>query len=515
MNVNINYKISYLRNSGNINFTEDGKYKASPESIKDISEQWMEWAMKKNKHIGSDVMISNVCVTTLSSEGENKDAGGMTDAKLLRISIDYAEPINDNGNKAPISVVAKVLFQIRMFQSLNLKNRIVIKKLARIFGDKTEEEYWRTEARFCQEVIPLIENRFQCPKIFYIGIKEVSDRSQFSSLVLNTSPQVGSVIIMEDLNSWEGRSYLSNILSGGVHRKYSENMLRNIAVLHSSFWGKKSSVLSQFLQAPAKCEALTCRAPKYSRYAAWNRRKFTASSKNCQRGINTMIHNWSSHRWASIHKDIKKPSWITIPPSVDGSFPILKDPIVLEMLHLFGIRYPKFSNEVVEEYYDKHVQTLLHGDFHHGNHMYGSKENEGKIIVLDFQCVGLGRVVSDLVEHFIPHTSVFSSIDDLLSLMKIYHNALIENGVDDYGWNEFKKDLIVGSIEYTLKQFIDLSDRTPKKLTEMLNIFGEKEDQVIKQLDYGMLILPIINITNIYLHDKVNFLESNGFLSTF
>ena len=511
----ISCTILYFRNTENTYLTEDGKYKASPESIKDISEQWMEWAMKKNKHIGSDVMISNVCVTTLSSEGMKEDAGGMTDAKLLRISIDYAERINDDNNKVPISVVSKVLFQIRMFQSLNLKNRIVIKKLARVFGDKTEEEYWRTEARFCQEVIPLIENRFHCPKIFYIGIKEVSDRSQFSSLVLNKSPQLGSVILMEELNGWEGRSYLSNILSGGVHRKYLENMLRNIAVLHSSFWGKKSSVLSQFLQTPAKCEALTCRAPKYSRYAAWNRRKFAANSKNFQRGINTMIHNWSSHRWASIAKDIKKPSWITIPPSVDGSIPILKDPIVLEMLHIFGLRYPKFSNEVVGEYYDKPVQTLLHGDFHHGNHMYGDEEIEGKIKVLDFQCVGLGRVVSDLVEHFIPHTSIFSSIDDLLYLMKIYHNALIENRVDNYGWNEFKKDLIVGSIEYTLKQFIDLSDRTPKKLSEMLKIFGEKEGQVIKQLDYGILILPIIYITNIYLHDKVNFLEPNGFLSNF
>ena len=61
---------------------------------------------------------------------------------------------------------------------------------------------------------------------------------------------------------------------------------------------------------------------------------------------------------------------ITIPPSVDGSIPILKDPIILEMLHLFGLRYPKFSNEVIGEYYNKPVQTLLHGDFHHGNHMY-------------------------------------------------------------------------------------------------------------------------------------------------
>ena len=204
--------ILYFRNTENTYLSEDGKYKASPESIKDISEQWMEWAMKKNKHIGSDAMISNVSVTALSSEGKNGDAGGMTDAKLLRISIDYAERTNDNNNKVPISVVAKVLFQIRMFQSLSLKNRIIIKKLARVFGDKTEEEYWRTEARFCQEVIPLIENRFQCPKIFYIGIKEVSDRSQFSSLVLNKSPQLGSVILMEDLNGWEGRSYLSNIL---------------------------------------------------------------------------------------------------------------------------------------------------------------------------------------------------------------------------------------------------------------------------------------------------------------
>ena len=87
MKVLISCTILYFRNTENIRLAEDGTYKASPESIEDISEEWMEWAMKKNKHIGSEAMISNVCVTALSSEGKNGDAGGMTDAKLLRISI--------------------------------------------------------------------------------------------------------------------------------------------------------------------------------------------------------------------------------------------------------------------------------------------------------------------------------------------------------------------------------------------------------------------------------------------
>ena len=395
----------------------------------------MEFVLKRNGVIGDNVNISNTVVTKLTTEAGGEGGGGMTDAQLLRISLEYDNQSEVQGNE-PRTVVAKTLFRITMFQTLSLKNRILFKMLAGAFGNKTEEEFWRTEARFYQEVVPMIQGSFEYPKVFYTGMNGVSDRSKFSSVVLNNSPQLKTIVMVQDMKGWESETILTNLLSGGLSRDYAENMLKNIAILHASFWGKKMNQLSQTFQEPSKSEIFDCRQATHSRFFAWKRNRFL--SNGCMENIYTSLKQWSDHRWMRIHKDIKKPSWMITEKEKmeeDGSIPILKDPMVLEMLIAVGNRYPQFNLGVATNYLNKPMQTLLHGDFHAGNHMYGLDQNRGRVVVMDFQMVGSGRVVSDLAYSFVHQMAAFISIDELVELIKIYHSALVQNGVLDYPWD--------------------------------------------------------------------------------
>ena len=92
------------------------------------------------------------------------------------------------------------------------------------------------------------------------------------------------------------------------------------------------------------------------------------------------------------------PLWLTIGPQEDGSYEVLKDPKVQEMLDVFIQRMPDYYELKYKKSLKMPLQTLIHGDFHGGNHMYGTDDNEGKVIALDYQMFGKGFVARFLQE---------------------------------------------------------------------------------------------------------------------
>ena len=76
--------------------------------------------------------------------------------------------------------------------------------------------------------------------------------------------------------------------------------------------------------------------------------------------------------------------WLTIGPQDDGSYEVLKDPLVKEMLDVFGQRMPDYYEQKFKKSLKMQLQTLVHGDFHGGNHMYGTDENHGNTHFKEF-----------------------------------------------------------------------------------------------------------------------------------
>ena len=93
---------------------------------------------------------------------------------------------------------------------------------------------------------------------------------------------------------------------------------------------------------------------------------------------------WKTSPLTSLKKDSLVPHWLTVQPLEDGSLPIFGDEVVLEMLNVLAVKGPAYYTKKMKPFFKKPNQTILHGDFHAGNHMYGIQEHVGKIVAVDF-----------------------------------------------------------------------------------------------------------------------------------
>ena len=110
---------------------------------------------------------------------------------------------------------------------------------------------------------------------------------------------------------------------------------------------------------------------------------------------------------------------MTVEATVDGNYPILQDRLVKDALAILASRIPKYNRLKLKHFITKEPQTLLHGDFHGGNHMY----EDGKIKSLDFQWIGGGLVVIE-VFYLIMMSWGIHNFDEIEELTKGTINAI-------------------------------------------------------------------------------------------
>ena len=95
---------------------------------------------------------------------------------------------------------------------------------------------------------------------------------------------------------------------------------------------------------------------------------------------------WVSHSSTKLPIETTTlPVWLTIGPQEDGSYEVLKDLIVHEMLDIFIQRMPDYYEHKFKKSLKMPMQTLIHGDFHGGNHMYGTNKNYGSTDFKDYR----------------------------------------------------------------------------------------------------------------------------------
>ena len=111
----------------------------------------------------------------------------------------------------------------------------------------------------------------------------------------------------------------------------------------------------------------------------------------------TIGKGWETHSCMKIPKGYATPDWLSIKPSEDGSYEVMTDPMVKEMLDAVVSRLPNYDKNKLKHFNQKEPHTLIHGDLHQGNHLCGTGANEGKIIAVDFQVFGKGLVSVELI----------------------------------------------------------------------------------------------------------------------
>ena len=137
--------------------------------------------------------------------------------------------------------------------------------------------------------------------------------------------------------------------------------------------------------------------------------------------------------------------------------------------------------------------------------MYGQGDNEGKIVALDYQMAGHGRVATEFIYLFMLSLSAHN-LEELMDLAKEYHYTLEEHGVTDYSLAEFKDDIEMMLIDGGVNFIGLMSFMKPKTLLSFAEGFGEKGEEFKKIFENGIYGKFFILLTSIYLSDKEHFM---------
>ena len=473
-----------------------------PESEEDFTPAWCENILRREKVINMQVKVESVKISRLSETDDGlANGGGMTDAQIIRLTLSYGGKVTGD---EPSTLIAKWFHKLSL--NYSLKWRLILRMNGHEYGAGLEENIYRKDIIFCRDALPFIRDNFQHPKVIYTGLIDNGNRNFLSGVVLNKPCNVKTIIIMQDMKSWESTDVIKHFRNGGLAKQKYEACLENIAIFHAAFWSNEAIKQHEILKNPSGAE-IGNREASYSKEKLKSRNKLISNTQSCQRLIKKFQTNYDGHEWVMVTKDIIMPVWFTAKPLQNGSHPVHQDPLVIEMLEVFTERYPSFNTSVVTKYLNKPIQTLLHGDFHQGNHMYGVNENNGKVVCYDFQGVGTGRVATE----FVYFCSLMPDISEISSLAKAYHNALVSNGVKDYNWDGFKEDLIIQFGETALKAIMDGAEVTPKTLKEVLSMSGDKAKSILKFYELGVVSWNLVILTDLYVKNKEGFLNPDKF----
>lgn len=119
-----------------------------------------------------------------------------------------------------------------------------------------------------------------------------------------------------------------------------------------------------------------------------------------------------------------------------GSF---LSPRVLETAKRFALLLPTYVEQMVDR-----PQTLTHGDFRADNFAFTTTHGERRVTVFDWQVARRAPGSRDLAYFLALSLTVERRRALEASLMKLYHETLVANGVKRYSAEDLRSDIVVG-----------------------------------------------------------------------
>jgi len=460
-----------------------------PESLDDITSEWCEWALRKGMAIGQNTTVTTVNVKRFKNDETGVlDGGGLGGAIMVRIILTYGGLATGN---EPASVVCKL--SLGGQYKIPFKFRI----LSRMKPSSFAENRFRNEVSFVENAIPALrESGYQHPAVYYSGIMDGGTRGFVSHVVFDSKIKVKAVVLMEDMTSWNSK------MSGDIlEQDELAAILRNSAILHAAFWGMKGKYCQNWFKHPANAE-IQYRGPAYSWMLTKYRNSGISSSSAIQKQMTPLVQNWGSSNAFTLKKDMYVPDWITTEPLEDGTIHVLTDPVISELIEVFAQRFPEFNKLVIEPYFNLQEQTLLHGDCHGGNHMY--HKDSDKVISLDFQCAGRGRVTSEFL--YLLSLTPPRPFEKDMELLTVYHDALVQQGVTDYSFEDFKREVRIACLEMVVGLFGSFAKMKPDTFNKVIIDMGEKGVEFLALFEKGIMLRGIVLVASIYIENKEGFL---------
>ena len=336
----------------------------------------------------------------------------------------------------------------------------------------------------------------------FSGLDDNGSSSFTEYVILNGPIHTKLAMVMEDLSGWT-----SAPPGYPITKDQMILCLKNVSILHARFWGEKGKSICDILKiGPSKTDQ-DMRPAHYNKVAKMMRNGIVSNTENIKKRLSS-LSKWENHFCMKLPSGYPTlPQWLTIDPLDDGSYEVLKDPLVKEMLEVAAQRLPKYNEEKLKNFIKREPQTLIHGDFHGGNHMYGTGENEDKVVALDYQMLGKGLVACEFWYMQVLSWGI-RKYEDFEESGIEYHNALVRNGVKDYSLAEFFDDLEMAIVEYLVNMMNTIHMGKPETF---MNLFRkmcgeEKAEGFMKVFKQGMFCKSFLILTCMYVKDKDNFL---------
>ena len=483
---------------------EKETFKEVPDSIEDITPAWCEEALRRGGTISSSTKVLSVDTERLiNDETGALDGGGMTATKMLRIKVTY----DVENEEHPKSMIAKCMLDGKRTLNLSFFMRMMI---TMIYRKNYEESFMRTDIRFYREVIPHIKEVYSHPKVYYTGIIDGGNNGFFKDVIRGAPHKIRTITLMQDMKGWKSQTNGINHLTADQ----AASILENVAVLHGNFWGEKNKEIRENFDL--SLSEIEIRGTMKSKLMRWKRNRLFSNSNSIRKTTKTFIKNWRTHAWYCLPKDANVPSWL-LPSSLENSnsnqIIVLNDPNILQMLEVVAERLPKFNTEYLMPFMMLPTQTILHGDIHNGNHMYDETGDDVKVVAVDFQMVGNGMAIADVVK-LLRQSKRHVSLDEEFDLLYKYHTALVNSGVKDYSFNKLKEHFVLGFVEAMMQNLSEGAEGTSDKVEEThKTMFGEEKRGVLNDMMNGGWATGLyLFMTSVYLNDKENFLIDRSFI---
>ena len=149
-----------------------------------------------------------------------------------------------------------------------------------------------------------------------------------------------------------------------------------------------------------------------------------------------------------------------------------------------------------------HPFSLAHGDLRSDNIIQPTTQG-GEFCVLDWQLAGKGDPVNDIARWLAQSISVEDRRETEQDLLKLYHDKLIEHGVNGYSYkafiNGYKMNLVVILVMFSMS--MDSVDQSSPRAQELFHRFYSRLDaalvdwEIEKTLKVLPLLIPFIKLS--------------------
>jgi len=386
-----------------------------PMKRRGITAAWLTSALRSTGTIAQGTRVSTCehhTIVALSVTGEARDdGGGLSGPQIVRLKLTY------EGGAGPAQMVVK-------FGNWGDKQHMPAwpwqSRLLQVIGNLRLEEQFRSEVTFYQDIRPHICG-VRLPKVYYVAMTDAPPVSTWSYVLFDTRTPLRFCVLMEDLAV---DHFAAVPLGASLSFTQAEQALINIARLHAFGWQQPRQWAQLHLRPTPWLTLLRADEGKQRQ----QRDKFVQTNF-----IPTFLQRWAQQ--PRQHTDTRAVS-------------ILQEPEIVAMLTALNASFATWADEAAKTA-RLAPQTIVHGDFHGGNHLFNPQD---ACRVIDFQFFGTGRVADELAYFF---TMSFDPAPEAeAELLRLYHHALVEAGVHDYPYEQCLHEYHVSTLTLLLGNLV-------------------------------------------------------------